>query len=185
MIVKVLYQGTLPRSSRSSVEPIHATITAAAGPPRAATTSVGAEVTLTIAPRGVRTGKANAANDTAIQNSSPGVLPPGPSNAGGTGSIIHETTVKQTDAVMTARSSSFKDAVTAVATHGGKTSMEAPVAPPYWNYGTYSVLIPTTSPHAVFMFGPISPSSIPPTPSMREPTCDHGSVGCTSRSASP
>src|SRR6478735_5913462 len=61
------YQGTRPVNSRRSVEPINATKAATVGPPSRADARIGAAETLTVAPRGVRTGKADAMTVTMIQ----------------------------------------------------------------------------------------------------------------------
>jgi hypothetical protein len=79
------------------------------GPPRAATTSIGAELTLTFAPRAAWTGDPDAARDTAVQKSNPGNAPSDPFSAGRTGSRNHEATVRQAADPMTAMSNSFSD----------------------------------------------------------------------------
>ena len=67
----VPYQGTRPRTSRSSVVPRSATHPAATGPPSVIAARIGAIETETRVPRGILTGSAPAKRVTTVQNASP------------------------------------------------------------------------------------------------------------------
>src|SRR5689334_16281112 len=82
-LYSVPYQGTpflpgiSPASSRNSNVPTNATRTAADGPPRAATATIGAIVTFRIAPPGMVTGTAELSATTAVQKAKEPTSPRG------------------------------------------------------------------------------------------------------------
>src|SRR4051812_30483527 len=70
-LARVPYQGTRPRISRTSVDPIRAIQPPAAGPPNAVAAMTGAIDTVTIRPFGMRTGSADARIVTPVQKTMP------------------------------------------------------------------------------------------------------------------